>query len=179
MTTTLIPRNGSYLSPMEVITRMQAAFAYVETSEEGAHAEVLAWMDQVAFVLDEGRCAAVDEYMAQLERFQYAARFVHFGHDLGSDGVLLGMLMIPHQPLIIDAHGDDEETWYLIFCCAGALGYEVFEPETETVEPRIDSGDTGKYAAAAQGEEGVPSPVPLGKGAPARDYERRALFRQN
>lgn len=179
MTTTLIPRNGQYLSPMEVITRMQTAFAYVETSEEGAHAQVLAWMDQLAFVVDEVRSAAVDEYMAQLEHFQYAARFVHFGHNLGSDGVLLSLLMIPHQPLIIDAHGDDEETWYLIYCCAGALGYEVFEPETPAVELRVDPKGTGQFAPAAKEENRTPSPMPLKKRAEAKDYQGRSMFRQN
>jgi hypothetical protein len=35
--TRLVPREGErYLSPMEVITRVQAEFAYVEASEEGA-----------------------------------------------------------------------------------------------------------------------------------------------
>lgn len=177
MTTTLIPRDGQYLSPMEVITRMQDAFAYVETSEEGARAQVLAWMDQLAFA-EEGRSAAVEEYMTQLERFQYAARFIHFGHNLGSDGVLLSMVMVPHQPLFIDTHGDDEETWYLIFRCAGALDYEVFEPEIETVEPSLDFSGTAEYAAAQKGNA-LPSPASLNKGAGARDYQRRSLFRQN
>jgi hypothetical protein len=179
MTTTLIPRNGQYLSPMEVITRMQTAFPYVETSEEGVRAQVLAWMGQLAFVVEEGRSAVIDEYMAQLERFQYAARFIHFCHDLGSDGVLLSMLMIPHQPLIIDAHGEDEETWYLIFRCAGVLGYEVFEPETETVELGMDPRSRAEYPTAVKDESTVPSPAPFTKRADAKDYQRRTLLRQN
>jgi hypothetical protein len=146
--TTLIPRNGRYLDPMEVITRMQDAFAYVETSEEGARAEVLAWMDQLAFVEQEGRNVAVEEYVAQLEHFQYAARFVHFGDNLGSDGVLLSMLMIPQQPLIVDAHAEDEETWFLIFRAAAALDYELFEPEI-AAEAKPDGEGAREYAAAA------------------------------
>ena len=132
--TTLIPRNGQYLSPMEVIRRLQPEFAYVEISEEGARNHVLTLIDQFKCAAEEERAAAVDEYIGQLERFQDAARFVHFGNDLGSDGVLLSMLMIPQQPLFLDAHGEDEETWFLIFRCAGVLGYEVFEPESAAAE---------------------------------------------
>ena len=145
-----MPRDGGrYLNPKEVITRTQAVFAYVETVEEGARNHVLAWMDQLAFVTEGGRTAAVDEYMGQLERFQDAARFVHFGDDLGSDGVLLSMLMIPHQPLIIEAHAQDEETWFLIYRCAGALEYEVFEPAGVEVEAGADANAASAYAAAA------------------------------
>ena len=62
--TTLIPRDR-YLDPMDVIRRMQDAFAYVETSEEGAHAQVLAWMDQLSFVMEQGRTAAIDQYTCE------------------------------------------------------------------------------------------------------------------
>jgi hypothetical protein len=133
---------------MEVITRMQDAFAYVETSEEGAHSEVSAWMDQLAFVGEQGRTAAVQEYVAQLEHFKYAARFVHFGQNLGRDGVLLSMLMIPHQPLTIEAHAEDEETWFLIYCAAAALDYEVFEPTTAEAQSALDTNSAPEYAAA-------------------------------
>jgi hypothetical protein len=143
--TTLLPRNGRYLDPMEVIARMQAEFAYVETSDEGARAHVLAWIGQLAFVAEEGRTAAIEEYMVQLEQYQDAARFVHFGDDLGADGVLLSLLMIPQQPLIIESHGEDEETWFLIYRTAGVLDYEVFEPESVAV----DTCAAPAYAAAA------------------------------
>ena len=175
---TLIPRDGArYLDPMEVIRRMQDAFAYVETSEEGARAHVVTWMVQLAFVREEGRTAAIDEYMAQLEHFQYAARFVHFSDNMGSDGVLLSMLMVPQQPLIIDGHDEDEQTWYLIYRAASALNYEVFEPEIETVEPALDF--SGYEYAARKEPIGAPSPAPLRKAPEAKDYEHRALFRQN
>jgi hypothetical protein len=127
--TTLMPRiGGRYLNPKDVITRMQAEFAYVETVEEGARDHVHVWMDQLAFVAEKGRTAEVAEYMVQLERYQDAARFIHFTDDLGSDGVLLSMLMIPHQPLIIEAHDQREATLALIYRCAAALDYEVFVP---------------------------------------------------
>jgi len=148
--TTLMPREGErYLNPKEVITRMQAEFAYVETSEEGARDHVIEWMEQLAFVTEEGRTAVVDQYRVQLERFQDAARFVHFGDDLGADGVLLSLLMIPHQPLIIEAHAQDEATWYLIYRCAGALDYEVFEPESVEVEAGAEATYAASYAGAA------------------------------
>jgi hypothetical protein len=175
--TTLIPRNGArYLDPMDVMKRMQDAFAYVETSEEGAHAQVLAWMNQLSFVEDQGRTAAVDEYLAQLEHFQYAARFVHFSDNVGSDGVLLSMLMVPQQPLIIEGHADDEQTWYLIYRAAATLDYEVFEPEVEAAEPGADF-DGDNYGAAAHEEIRGPSPASLRKVPETKDY--RALFRQN
>lgn len=147
---TLMPRVGSrYLTPIEVIRRVGAAFAYVETTEEDARKHVLEWMSQLAFVAAEGRAAADDNYLAQLEQLQDAARFVHFGDDLGSDDMLLSMLMIPQQPLIIEAHAQDEETWVLIYRCAAALEYEVFEPESVEVEAGTDAYAASAYAAAA------------------------------
>lgn len=45
---TLTPRaGGRYLDPVEVIKRVKAAFAYVETTEEDARAHVLEWMNQL------------------------------------------------------------------------------------------------------------------------------------
>ena len=127
---TLMPRaGGRYLTPVEVIRRVEGEFGYVETTEEDARQHVLEWMNQLAFVAADGRAAADDTYLAQLEQLQDAACFMHFGDDIGSDGILLSMLMIPHQPLIIEAHAQDEETWFLIYRCVLALDYEVFEPE--------------------------------------------------
>ena len=148
--TTLMPRvGGSYLTPIEVIRRVEAEFAYVETTEEGARNHVLAWMDQLAFVTAEGRDAGDDKYLAQLEKLQDAARFVHFSDDLGADGVLLSMLMIPQQPLTIEAHAHDEETWVLIYRCAAALDYEVFEPERVEADAKVKATNAASYAAAA------------------------------
>jgi hypothetical protein len=148
--TTLMPRDGGrYLNPMDVITRMQAEFAYVETVEEGARDHVAAWLEQLAFVTQDGRTAAADYYMEQLERFQDAARFVHFGDDLGSDGVLLSLLMIPHQPLLIEEHDEREATLALIYRAASALDYEVFEPESVEAGAVLDSDGPAEYAAAA------------------------------
>ena len=147
--TTLMPRkDGRYLKPAEVIARMQAAFAYLETSEEGARERVATWMEQLVFVTDEGRTAA-DQCLNQLEQFQDAARFIHFGNDLGADGMCLSMLMIPHQPLIIDEHAEDEESWFLIYRAAAALDYQVFEPEVEGAKAPEDAGGREAYAAAA------------------------------
>jgi hypothetical protein len=171
MTTTLIPRNGKYLSPMDVITRLQPEFAYVEISEEGARSHVLELIEQFKMAAEETGVADVADYIGHLERAQHAARFIHFGNDLGADGVCLSMLMIPRQPLFIDAHAEDEETWFLIFRCADVLGYEVFEPDTETAEPALD------YAPAAEDTK-VLSSV-LVKNAGAKDHERRAAFWQN
>jgi len=86
---------------------------------------------------------------SELEQFQDAARFIHFGDDLGSDGVLLSMLMIPHKPLIIEAHGKDQETLALICRCAAALDYAVFEPESVEAARALDANGPAEYAAAA------------------------------
>jgi len=148
--TTLMPRNGGrYLNPMDVIVRMQAEFAYVETVEEGARNHVAAWLDQLAFVGADGRTAAVEDYRDQLERFQDAARFIHFGDDLGNDGVLLSMLMIPHQPLLIEAHDEREATLALIYRAARALDYEVFEPAGVEGDAALAANGPAEYAAAA------------------------------
>ena len=141
--------SGQYLKPVDVIARMQKAFAYVETTEEGARERVAAWLEQLAFVTEGGRSADADTYIDQLEQLRDAACFVHFGNDLGADGMCLSMLMIPHQPLTIEGHGADEKTWTLIYSAAHALGYEVFAPESVEAEAKMDSNDRGDYAAAA------------------------------
>jgi hypothetical protein len=147
--TTLMPRNGGlYLKPEEVIGRMQKTFAYVETTEEGAREYIAAWLEQLAFVTPDGRNDA-DLCMDQLEQFQYDARFIHFGNDLGADGICLSMLMIPHQPLIIEGRGTDRKTLALIEHAAAALGYEVFDPERADVSARAVAKRTGTYATAA------------------------------
>jgi hypothetical protein len=148
--TTLTPRDGGrYLEPAEVVKRMQAEFAYVETTAEGARNQVSAWLEQLAFVTADGCRADADRYIDQLERSRDAACFVHFGDDLGARGVLLQMLMIPHQPLTVEAHDGDEETWLLICRAAAALDYEVFEPQSEAVEAPLPSEGPVDYAAAA------------------------------
>ena len=61
---TLMPRaGGRYLNPVEVIRRVQEAFAYVETTEQGARKQVLEWMSQLAFVAADGRAPADDNYL--------------------------------------------------------------------------------------------------------------------
>jgi hypothetical protein len=148
--TTLMPREGGrYLTPIEVIRRVGAAFAYVETTEEDARAQVLQWMNQLAFVTAGERAAADDDYLAQLEQFQEAARFVHFGDDLGGDGMLLSMLMIPHQPLIIEhpSGAQPEETQALIARCAAALNYEIIEQRNVAAEAAANARSDSKYTA--------------------------------
>lgn len=117
-------------------------------TEENARTQVVEWMNQLAFVAVGGRTAADDKYLAQLEQLQDAARFVHFADDLGGDGVLLSMLMIPHQPLMIEAHAQGEETWYLISHCAAALDYGVFEPASVEAEAGTDANTPSAYPAA-------------------------------
>jgi len=147
---TLIPRSGRrYLDPKDVIARMQATFAYVEITEDGARDHVAAWLGQLAFVTEKGRRADADRLMDQLEQSQNAACFIHFGNDLGADGICLTMLMIPHQPLIVEGHGTDEQTLALIDNAATALGYEVFEPGNQRTEAKAVSVGTEDYAAAA------------------------------
>ena len=148
--TTLVPRSSRrYLDPADVIARMQAAFKYVEISEEGARAHVAAWMEQLAFVTEAGRRADANRLIDQLEQSQDAACFIHFGNDLGADGLCLSMLMIPHQPLTIEGHGSDEPTAALIENAAAALGYELFDPESKKAATRRDTHEFGDYAAAA------------------------------
>ena len=147
--TTLVPRNGRrYLDPADVIARMHATFSYVEITEEGACDHVAAWLQQLAFVTQEGRADA-DRLMDQLEQSRDAACFIHFGNDLGADGMCLTMLMIPHQPLIVEGHGTDRQTLALIENAAAALGYEVFEPESVKAETRKEPQDRRKYPRAA------------------------------
>jgi len=148
---TLVPRvRGRYLAPIEVVRRVGAAFAYVETTEEDARKQVLELMSQLAFVAAEGRAAADDDYLAQLDRLQDAARSVHFGDDLGSDDMLLSMLMIPQQPLTIEhrSDGHPEETQALIARCAKALDYEIVEQGNVAADAAADARSDSTYATA-------------------------------
>lgn len=130
MTAALAPRSGErYLYPTEVIGRMKSAFAYVETSEEGAREKMQEWMSQLAFVAADGRTEACDADFDQLEQLQDAALFVHFGDGVGVDATLLSMFVVPTQPIFVDPLTVDDQSRAapLIARCATALGYEVTE----------------------------------------------------
>ncbi|MBI3915444.1 MAG: hypothetical protein HY322_00355 [Betaproteobacteria bacterium] len=148
----LMPRaGGCYLSRFEVIKRVTAAFAFAETTEEDARRHVLEWMNQLMFVASDGRAAADDDFLAQLERHQDDARFVHFGDDLGGEGTLLSMLVIPDQPLMIE-HAmqlPQEAVDALVARCAAALDYVVAGAGGAEDEVRPDASYPGPYAAAA------------------------------
>jgi hypothetical protein len=127
---TLMPRAGNpYLKTADVVSRIRAKFAYVETSKDGAGSQVLEWMSQLMFVAPGGRAAAADEYLAQLERLQDDALFIHFGNDLSRNGLLLNILFIPGQPLVVDcsAYADQAVAQTLVARCAAALGYDIVE----------------------------------------------------
>ena len=123
---------GRYLNQDDVIRRVKAAcacsaYAYVETSSEGARERALAWMDQPAF----------NDYLVRPEGLEEAALFVHFGDDLASADALLSMLLMPAWPLIVEysprARGDGVPA--LIARCAKVLKYEIVEqPATEEEE---------------------------------------------
>ena len=130
MTAALAPRTGErYLYPTEVIGRMKSAFAYVETSEEGAREKMLEWMSQLAFVAADGRTGECDADLDRLEQLQDAALYVHFGDEVGDDATLLSMFVVPTQPLFVDPLTEDckGKAAPLIERCAAVLGYEVVE----------------------------------------------------
>ncbi|MGQ0750831.1 MAG: hypothetical protein ACT4PS_09885 [Betaproteobacteria bacterium] len=130
MTAALAPRVGErYLYPTEVIGRMKLAFAYVETSEEGAREKIQEWMSQLAFVAADGRTEECDADLDRLDQLQDAALYVHFGDEVGDDATLLSMFVVPTQPIFVDPlTGEDrEKAAPLIERCAAALGYEVVE----------------------------------------------------
>ena len=83
------------------------------------------------FVVPMGCHPFARNSITQLEQLQDSACFVHFGDDVGADGVLLSMLMIPHQPLVIEysSHAHKEKAQALIARCAAVLDYEIVEQE--------------------------------------------------
>jgi hypothetical protein len=130
MTATLAPRHGErYLNPLEVIGRMEAAFGYVETSEEGAREKMQQWLSQLAFVAADGRTEECDADLDRVEQLQDAALYVHFGDEVGNDATLLSVFVVPTQPLFVDPLTKDDQgrAAPLIARCAAALGYELTE----------------------------------------------------
>jgi hypothetical protein len=130
MMATLKPREGGrFLHPVEVIDRVKAAFAYVETSDEGARAELLEWMSQLAFVAADGRDTAYDNDITRLEQLLDAAIYVHFGDDIGNDAAPLSMLLVPGEPLFIEESTQlcEKRVEALLERCAAALGYAILE----------------------------------------------------
>jgi hypothetical protein len=139
---TLAPREGDrYLHPAEVIDRVKAAFAYVETTDDGARAELLEWMSQLAFVAADSRDVAYDNDLARLEQLLDAAVYVHFGDDIGNDAALLSMLLVPGEPLFIEESTQlcEKRVRALLEHCAAALGYDILEEKKVLARDRNPS----------------------------------------
>ena len=107
---------------------MKATFAYVETTDEGARAQLMECMSQLAFVAADGRAEKYDADLDLLERQRYSAVYVHFGDDLSNDAILLNML-VASQPIVVGPLNNENESKAppLIERCAAVLGYEVVE----------------------------------------------------
>jgi hypothetical protein len=120
---------GRYLSPVDVVRRLESEFAYVETSEEDARRHVRELIQQLLTIRRAGQVPVDEQYLARLDRIEDRAICVHFGDDLGSDTALLSTPVLPEEPLFFEysSHAHREATVSLVARCAAALGYDIVE----------------------------------------------------
>jgi hypothetical protein len=118
-----------YLSPRVVVTRLEAEFAYVESSEEDGRRHVRGIVRQLQAIKEIGDIPVDTEHLDRLKRAQNGAIYVYFGDDPSSETAYLSTAVIPGEPLFIDyasrAHEQAAQT--LLLRCADVLGYDVVE----------------------------------------------------
>jgi hypothetical protein len=128
MTTRLLARIGQpYLSPPVVKERLGSAFAYIESSEELGRSYVLEMIRQVRKIDDTRRIPVESKYLDRLSKDRCGALYLHFGDDPGSETMLLGMYVIPGEPLVFDysSQAHEQSTLPLLRRCAAVLGYDI------------------------------------------------------
>jgi hypothetical protein len=124
----LSPRKGcDYLRPLVVKERLESEFAYVAASHEAGRRYVLALIQQNRKT-SRGRGSSVhNQHDERSDGRDNGALYVHFGDDLTSERMLLGMFVIPDEPLVFDYASPENEQAAapLIARCAAVLDYEI------------------------------------------------------
>jgi len=118
-----------YLSPREVVNRINAVFAYVEASEDEGREHVRDVVAQLQSMMKEGAIPQDRQYLAHLKRVQDQAIYVYFGDNPGAENECLGTAIIPGEPILFDYASPEHEqaARHILERCAIVLGYDINE----------------------------------------------------
>lgn len=119
--------SGGYLEPREVVNRINAAFAYVEVSEEAGHKHVDDVIIQLQAMMQDGTIPHNGHYIAHMKRMKDHAVFVYFGDNPGAEDECLSTTVIPDEPLYFHYSSPAHElsAQPILKRCAVALGYDI------------------------------------------------------
>ena len=124
----LFPKAGSsYLSPSEVIRRLQKHFAHVKFDLEQGQAETQAMIDQLTRMQSFTPPPATAEEIERLQNLCSQAVAVMFGDDADLEDISLTTTIIPGEPLFFGFSSTEHEeaTVNLLQRCARILNYEI------------------------------------------------------
>lgn len=118
-----------YLSPREVVNRINAVFAYVEASEDEGRQHVRDVITQLQAMMKDGTIPQDRQYLAHLRRVQDQAIYVYFGDNPGAENECLSTAVIPGEPILFDYASPDHEQCSrpILERCAIVLGYDIAE----------------------------------------------------
>jgi hypothetical protein len=122
------PVNGhAYLSPLVIVMRIAAEFAYIDADEKAGCERVEDIVRQMASRNRRLKDARLDERIEHLEKVKDRAVHICFGDNPGCDKSYLCAVVIPGEPLIFDYESaeHEESVQPLIERCAKVLGYGV------------------------------------------------------
>lgn len=126
----LFPKSGNkYLSPSEVITRLQAHFEHVEINQHQGATHVDKMVDQLTRMRFLSPPPATPEDIERLRSYRSQAVFVKFCDEPDSEHAYLTTTVIPGEPLFFGFSSSDQEeaAAKLLERCALILGYEIIE----------------------------------------------------
>jgi len=122
------PVNGhAYLSPLVVVMRIAAEFAYIDADEKAGYDAVEELIRQIEGRNRRSRDPLLAERIEQLERVKERAVHVCFGDNPGCDKSYLCAVVIPGAPLIFeyDSLEHEQAVQPLLERCARILSYGV------------------------------------------------------
>jgi hypothetical protein len=125
----LHPKSGcDYLSPSEVITRLQAGFKYVDLDPHQGQLRVDQMADQLTRMQFLTPPPATLEEIDRLRSLRKQAVFVTFYDNSDSEYCYLSTTVIPGEPLFIgfSSSQHEEHSAQLLARCAMLLDYDVF-----------------------------------------------------
>jgi len=121
------PDGRSYLRPSIVRERLESEFAYVATSEQAGREFFRSVFGGKSDAPAPLRRSVDDLNFLPVEEPGAGALYVQCGDDLSSETTLLGMFVIPGEPIIFDYTSPENErsTLPLVERCAAVLGYRI------------------------------------------------------
>jgi len=117
----------SYLSPEDVLTRIEAEFAFIEASNDAGRKHVRTLITQMRNLMRADKIPMDAEHLERLHKAAPAAIYVCFGDDPGSEFAYLESTVIPDEPLYFAYASPKHEkaALPLLQRCARILNYNV------------------------------------------------------